>query len=114
MRIHLRRDALTFLVSDALSGVVTQASVLGELPDLRVRIDGQDIPVTFDEFDRSIPNKTLRIRCILDTSLRSALLDSSKIEAVTKSGKKYSLKELRVTSRDSSLRCEMLLIESDT
>jgi len=105
---------LTFLVSDKLSGVVTQASMMGEIPDLRLCIGGQDIPVTFDEFDRNIPNKTLRIRCTLDTSLRVALLEANSIEVITKSGRKYGLRDLRVTVRDSSLRCEMLLAESDT
>ena len=105
---------MTFLVSEKLSGVVTQASIMGEIPDLRLCISGQDIPVIFDEFDRNIPSKTLRIRCALDTSLRVALLESNSIEVITKSGRKYSLRDLRVTVRDSSLRCEMLLAESDT
>lgn len=105
---------MTFLVSDTLSGVVTQASVMGELPDLRLCIDGEDIPVTFDEFDRNMPNRTLRIRCMLDASLRGALIEANSIEVITKSGRKYSLRDLRVSVRDSSLRCEMLLAESDT
>jgi hypothetical protein len=105
---------LTFIVSDSLSGVVTQASVLGKLPDIDLRIDGNSIPISFDEFDRNISSKTIRIRCSIDISYKADLIESNHIDLITRSGRKYSLKDMRVSVRDSNLRCEMLLVESDT
>jgi hypothetical protein len=88
--------------------------VLGELPDIDLRIDGNSIPISFDEFDRNIPNKTIRVRCSVDIAYKADLIESNQIEIMTRSRKRYTLKDLRVSVRDSSLRCEMLLVESDT